>query len=340
MLKHWLPVWVATTFLMGSATGARAHAQAVVSLTDPVRESFQLAPGVIVAPQLQSVYVRALSGASGLEALDARSLRVRARSTQALVPLLVSDGRLLAVASGKVLALVWLDAHSLQRIVSCTKLDLPEWIAASASDETPGRFTWSADVADAVYVRYAASTQHVANAPDAQARGVIRVDAQTGAAELVDRAPVPAAPANLRLSEPIRVGPFFVRGLSMVVSVLSGEPRRVRVERRRLSDGVRLAALTFAFPAGGLLSLDRSALWLAEPADSAHIIATPSGNELARVQLGAAPEAFVTAGKLAWVVSDAGLAALELGGLARIHTRPLLGRSAAAAPGVATTAEH
>ena len=351
MLHHWLRAWAVTALLSWSATGQHASAQAVVSLTDPARESIQLAAGVIVAPRLNCIYVRALAGTAGIEALDARTLRVRARSSHALVPLLVTEGRLLAVASSRPFALVWLDAHSLQRTASPTKLDLPEWVAASATDESPGRFTWSADVADAVYVRYEASPLHVASAdaqaknPAEAARGVIRVDLETGETELTPRAPVPAAPANLRLLEPIRAGPFFVHGLSMVVSVLGGETKRVRVERRRLSDGVRLSPLTFALPAGGLVSLDRSALWLAEPVPeggpvSAHVIATPSGSELGRVQLAAAPSAFITAGKQAWVVSELGLTALELGG-ARVHTRALLGqhREAPAPPSVASAAE-
>ena len=84
---------------------------------------------------------------------------------------------------------------------------------------------------------------------------------------------------------------------------------------------------------------------LAEPVPeggpvSAHVIATPSGSELGRVQLAAAPSAFITAGKQAWVVSELGLTALELGG-ARVHTRALLGqhREAPAPPSVASAAE-
>jgi hypothetical protein len=329
---------------------AATHAQAVVSLSDPAANaSFQLAPGVIVAPRAGSVYVQALAG---IDALDARSLRVRAHTTLAALPLLVSEGQLLALVPGSKLQLVWLDAQSLRRTVSCAPMELPERWAASALDVTPGRSSWSADVGDAVYVRFATSMRHM-RAPESASessepwRGAIRVDPQTGATELVARAPVSSAPANFALAEPIRAGPFFVQGLSMVVSVLGGESKRVRVERRRLSDGVRLPTLSFPLPASkGLLSLERGVLWIAEPgADGAitgaRLIGTSRGNELVHVPFTLLPDAFLSVGRRAWFIAEGGLGTLELNTGARSPSRPLLGRTEEpAAPNVATATAH
>ena len=329
--------------LLALAIGASsARAQAVVSLSDPGAEaSFQLAPGVIVAPHAGLVFARSLGTGNGIEALDARSLRVRAQTAQAALPLLLHDGQLLAVAPGNGLRLVWLDGASLRQIRAEPAVEVPDWVAASALDGAAGRFTWSADVSDAVYVRFAASARHVAEEP---ARGMIKLEPASGPAQVVDHAPVSTTPAHFRLSEPMRAGPFFVQGLSIVVSVVGSEQRSVRVERRRLSDGVRLAALSFALPAGiALLSLDRSALWIAEPGAegsiaAARIVSTSKGDELLHLPFVGVPEACLRAGKQLWFVDAEGLGALELGSGARSRPRPLFGREAPAsapAPGVA-----
>jgi len=319
-----------------SMPAAATRAQAVVSLSDPAADaSFQLAPGVIVAPGLGCVYARAPGGA-GIETLDARTLRPRAHTLAASVPLLVTEGQLLALAPGNKLQLVWLDARTLRRNHASAALEVPDWLAAGLRETAADSSSWSADVSDAIYVRYVGSSRHVGVAAPAP-RGTIRVDPQTGAAELVERAPVPAMALSFPLVEPIRAGPFFVAGLSVVVSVLGGEPKRVRIERRRLSDGARLPALTHALPAGkGLLSLDRGALWIAEPAgdgsvSGARLIGTRDGRELVHLPFDRVPQAFLSSGKRVWYVTEEGLGTLELGSGVRVTPRALFGADAAGA---------
>ena len=247
-------------------------AAAQLTAADTPPESYAIARGVVVAPASRSIYVLARGEAAGIELLDARSLKPRARSNAASLPLLVDAGRLLVLsAAGAPLRLAWLDARSLRPLETCTPVSLPEWVQPAAADGLGSSFELRAERSGAaIYVRYTASRNYVGGVPPTQeqraaadraAEGIVRVERTGGGAPLVETAPAERAPQAFGMEVPYVARPFVRGALEVTVSV----DEEVRVTRRRRADKSELAPLRIACETGlAILSLERSALLIAD----------------------------------------------------------------------------
>jgi hypothetical protein len=325
LLLAWLalPLWA-----------ARAQSVAIAET-----ESYVLARGVVVDRAAALVYVLLPEGRGGIEALDATTLRSRARSTQAVMPLLVSGERLLALAAvGAPLRLTWLQTRSLAVLRPCTPISVPRFAQPGPVDGLGSSFTLSADQqGDQIFVRWSAHTAYVGGVPPSpqqqraatrDASGVVRVDAQSGALVPVAHPPADASPKAYGMEVPYNAGPFLRDGLEIRVST-AGDASSVLVKRRRIADRSDLPVLRIAAPASlGIVALDGRYLLVPQPMvgasfASARLWSLAEGRELARIALSDCPTTFVVvADQLLFVAQDR-LFSVPLNGAARRAQRQL-----------------
>jgi hypothetical protein len=303
-------------------------------------ESYALARGVVVAPRLGLIYVLAGDGQPGIEALDARSLQRRVRSSAAVMPLLVTGTRLLALASaGAPLRLAWLDAKTLKLVKVCAPVALDAWVQPSPLDGLGSSFALRAEAVGGgvAYVRFDASAHYVggvAPTPEQQARaecsasGVIRVTAADGGATLVGDAPAERAPAAYGMEVPYRAGPFQLGELAVEVSM---PEQGTAAEVHRFRGKAALPVLRIAAPSElVILSLERSAALAVDAAGSdgglhgGRVVALATGRTLGRVGLREqVPDRFVLTASRALFVSGDTLISADLASTRRNAQRAL-----------------
>jgi hypothetical protein len=339
-LGLWLATLLASAASPVSAQLAAASATAIPSAD--ASESYVIERGVLVVPATATIYVLARGTGAGIDALDARTLQLRARTSSASLPLLVSRSRLLALAEpGAPLRLSWLDAKTLRVLLRCAPIAVPSWMQPNALDGLGSHFEIRAERAeDAIYVRYNGNREYVGGVPPTpevraaaahDAAGVARVDFQTGTTQSVAEAPPERAPQAYGMEVPYRAGPFVRGPLEITVEVpeRDGTIDRVWVTRRLRRDHTALPLLTIAAPSGlVLLSADRSALLISDEGasgtlSSARLIELASGKQLARIPLEQPPQTFVVAGRLLIFATQDTLTAVDLARGGAAHTRAL-----------------
>lgn len=336
--------WRTVVWLAGAiglpllAAGVRADATAVA----PAAESYRLERGVIVERAGTTAYV--LGKSEGIDALDARTLKLRAHTAAAVMPLLLFKGRLLALAaSGAPLRLVWLDARTLARRVECAPVALPEFAQPSPVDGLGSSFELSADrQGQQIYVRWTAETSYVGGVPPTpqqqaaasrHAEGVVRVDWQTGATEVVPDPPPDTSPIAYGMEVPYAAGPFVVAALQVSVEVpeRAGAFDVAVIRRSRTTDHAPLHDVSIALPASlAIWSLDRSHLLVPLLAADgsiarAQLWSLATARPAAQLALQNPPNSCVVAGRQLLFVAQGTLTSVPL-------ARPALSRTHALRP--------
>ena len=240
-----------------SALGRWLVSLAGLALGAPLAGAAELAPGVVVDPERGAVYMMGAGG--GLERLDSATGQLSWSTSEALRPLAVHAGRVLAQAPSRAggLRLVILDANGGGRVLREATLDLPRGVEALVDDRPDVRFRLAVEQAGArVELRWTWQRRPLRGAvpesldggpPVQRLAGGARADLMAGIIEGSEaETPEPGLPAlPAALAAQADAGAFRERprpmgSLLVATQVVAGEAGPALVLRRWTSQGLPL----------------------------------------------------------------------------------------------------